>query len=72
MGARAVFEWLFREYGLPRVIRADNGAPFATGCSRLPGTTSSHPRDSIRLSWRSLVQRAIHQPPNPAALGLFL
>lgn len=34
-----VFEWAFREYGLPRAIRSDNGAPFATvglhGLSRL-------------------------------------
>jgi hypothetical protein len=27
--ARPWFEWAFREYGLPRVIRTDNGAPFA-------------------------------------------
>lgn len=37
--ARKVFEQLFREYGLPRVIRTDNGIPFATraihGLSRL-------------------------------------
>lgn len=26
---RREFEWLFREYGLPRVIRTDNGVPFA-------------------------------------------
>jgi len=25
-----IFERLFREYGLPRIIRSDNGAPFAT------------------------------------------
>jgi transposase InsO family protein len=29
-GARAVFERLFREYGLPRAIRTDNGSPFAS------------------------------------------
>jgi transposase InsO family protein len=29
-GARWVFEEAFRECGLPRVIRTDNGAPFAT------------------------------------------
>jgi transposase InsO family protein len=29
-GARAVFERLFREYGLPERIRSDNGVPFAT------------------------------------------
>jgi len=28
--ARAVFLRLFREYGLPRIIRTDNGVPFAT------------------------------------------
>jgi len=38
-GALAVVERAFREYGLPRVIRTDNGGPFATkaiaGLSRL-------------------------------------
>lgn len=29
-GVRPVFEQLFREYGLPRAIRTDNGVPFAT------------------------------------------
>jgi transposase InsO family protein len=29
-GAREVFEEVFREYGLPRVIRSDNGTPFAS------------------------------------------
>ena len=28
--ARPVYERLFREYGLPRRIRSDNGMPFAT------------------------------------------
>jgi transposase InsO family protein len=28
--ARALFETAFREYGLPQVIRTDNGAPFAS------------------------------------------
>jgi putative transposase len=28
--ARPVFEWAFREYGLPLAIRTDNGVPFAT------------------------------------------
>src|SRR5262245_30100085 len=28
--ARPVFEWAFREYGLPIAIRTDNGVPFAT------------------------------------------
>src|SRR5438552_5895394 len=29
-GVRPVFDRLFREYGLPRAIRTDNGVPFAT------------------------------------------
>lgn len=29
-GARPVFEQLFRDFGLPRAIRTDNGVPFAT------------------------------------------
>ena len=29
-GAKAVFEATFRKYGLPRVIRTDNGSPFAS------------------------------------------
>ena len=36
---RALFEATFREYGLPRAIRTDNGSPFASrglfGLSRL-------------------------------------
>jgi hypothetical protein len=32
-GAHAVFEPVFREYGLPRAIRTDNGVPFATNRS---------------------------------------
>ncbi len=38
-GCRSQFERIFKEYGLPRVIRSDNGAPFASvgagGLSRL-------------------------------------
>jgi len=30
IGARGVFEVAFKRYGLPKVIRTDNGAPFAT------------------------------------------
>ena len=29
-GAQPVFERLFRRYGMPEVIRTDNGPPFAT------------------------------------------
>jgi putative transposase len=36
---RPIFQWAFKEYGLPRAIRSDNGAPFASravaGLSRL-------------------------------------
>jgi len=31
VGVRASFERTFREYGLPRAIRTDNGVPFAAG-----------------------------------------
>ena len=35
-GVRPWFERTFREYGLPRVLRTDNGTPFATtGAGRL-------------------------------------
>ncbi|MBK7071911.1 MAG: transposase family protein [Myxococcales bacterium] len=37
-GVRAVFEDLFEEHGLPKVIQSDNGAPFAAGRS-LAGLT---------------------------------
>lgn len=30
LGAKPIFERAFREYGLPRAIRTDNGVPFAT------------------------------------------
>ena len=36
VGVRPWFERAFREYGLPRALRTDNGAPFATrGASQL-------------------------------------
>lgn len=38
---KAVFEELFRKYGLPKVIRSDNGTPFATTNGFLGLTTLS-------------------------------
>ena len=38
---KAVFEKLFQEYGLPKVIRSDNGTPFATTHGFLGLTTLS-------------------------------
>jgi putative transposase len=39
LGTQRVFTWVFKEYGLPRRIRSDNGTPFASkataGLSRL-------------------------------------
>ena len=43
MGAQAVFERLFRAYGLPRAIRTDNGVPFAT--------TGLHGRSTLSVWW---------------------
>lgn len=34
-GARPVLERAFREFGLPRAIRPDNGVPFAGSCPLL-------------------------------------
>jgi hypothetical protein len=34
-GVRPIFDHLFREYGLPKAIRTDNGVPFATTGKRL-------------------------------------
>lgn len=60
-GARATFERVFRDYGLPEVIRTDNGSPFRShavaGLSqlavwwlslgiRLEWTRPSHPQDN--------------------------
>ena len=60
-GARSVFERVFREYGLPEVIRTDNGVPFSSnavgGLSqlavwwvrlgiRLERTRRAHPQDN--------------------------
>ena len=45
-GVRAVFDRLFREYGLPRAIRTDNGVPFAT--------TGIHGLSQLNVWWMRL------------------
>ncbi len=41
VGVRPVFDRLFREYGLPRAIRTDNGVPFATSASTASRSSTS-------------------------------
>ena len=55
-GAQQVFERLFREYGLPRAIRTDNGVPFAT--------TGLHGLSSLSIWWIRL--GIVHQRIQPA------
>lgn len=45
--AQAVFESAFKEYGLPKVIRSDNGTPFAT-------TNGLHGLSKLSVWWMSL------------------
>ncbi|HXI20469.1 MAG TPA: IS481 family transposase [Gemmatimonadales bacterium] len=54
-GARRVFEHAFREYGLPRAIRTDNGVPFAT--------TSLHGLSHLNVWWMRL--GIVHQRIQP-------
>jgi putative transposase len=61
-GAQAVFERLFRTYGLPQAIRSDNGGPFVTkaiaGLSRL------------NVWWTKLgIQHARIEPGHPEQNG---
>ena len=51
LGVRPVFDRLFREYGLPRAIRTDNGVPFAT--------TGIHGLSQLNVWWMRL--RIQHQ-----------
>jgi transposase InsO family protein len=53
---RPVFERLFREYGLPRAIRTDNGAPFAN--------TGLHGLTQLNVWWMRL--GIVHQRIRPA------
>jgi transposase InsO family protein len=49
---RQVFERLFRQYGLPRVIRADNGSPFgATGALGLTRLSAWWVKLGIRVEF---------------------
>lgn len=62
-GARSVFERVFREYGLPEVIRTDNGVPFST---RALGGLSSLAVWWIRLGIRLERTRRAHPQDNGA------
>jgi transposase InsO family protein len=46
VGVRPIFDRLFREYGLPRAIRTDNGVPFAT--------TGIHGLSQLNVWWLRL------------------
>ena len=62
MGAQAVFERLFREYGLPRGLRTDNGVPFAT--------TGLHGLSTLSVWWIHLgIQPQRILPAHPQQNG---
>ena len=58
-GVRPVFDRLFREYGLPRAIRTDNGVPFAT--------TGIHGLSQLNVWWMRLGIQHQRILPGPAA-----
>lgn len=61
-GVRPVFEHLFREYGLPRAIRTDNGVPFAT--------TGIHGLSQLNVWWLRLgIQHQRILPAHPQQNG---
>lgn len=61
-GVRAVFDRLFREYGLPRAIRTDNGVPFAT--------TGIHGLSQLNVWWMRLgIQHQRILPGRPQQNG---
>jgi transposase InsO family protein len=61
-GARPVFDHLFREYGLPRAIRTDNGVPFAT--------TGIHGLSQLNVWWMRLgIQHQRILPGQPQQNG---
>lgn len=60
--ARRVFEWSFREYGLPGAIRTDNGVPFAT--------TGIHGLSQLNVWWMRLgIQHQRIRPASPQENG---
>ena len=61
-GVRPIFDRLFREYGLPRAIRTDNGVPFAT--------TGIHGLSRLNVWWLRLgIQHQRILPAHPAQNG---
>jgi transposase InsO family protein len=61
-GVRPIFERLFREYGLPRAIRTDNGVPFAT--------TGLHGLSQLNVWWMQLgIQHQRILPGHPQQNG---
>ena len=61
-GVRAVFDRLFRKYGLPRAIRTDNGVPFAT--------TGIHGLSQLNVWWMRLgIQHQRILPGRPQQNG---
>src|SRR2546422_5749095 len=61
-GVRPVFDRLFREYGLPRAIRTDNGVPFAT--------TGIHGLSQLNVWWLRLgIQHQRILPASPHQNG---
>src|SRR2546428_6090789 len=62
LGVRASFERAFRDYGLPRAIRTDNGVPFAT--------TGIHGLSQLNVWWMRLgIQHQRIRPASPQENG---
>lgn len=60
--SRPVFHRLFQEYGLPAVIRSDNGAPFAT--------TALHRLSTLSVWWMKLgIRPELIEPASPQQNG---
>jgi putative transposase len=62
VGVQPIFDRLFREYGLPRAIRTDNGVPFAT--------TGIHGLSQLNVWWLRLgIQHQRILPAHPEQNG---